>query len=177
MAKTAAKKKTTKKKAPAPKKPHGRPTKYSTSLLPKLAELMAKSAMIDKDMAAFIGISESTFHKWKIDHPDFAAALIKGKQDPDDKVEAALFQSAMGHHEDEFTQVKVPGPDGEDIIKHTTMTRRYIAPQVAAQIFWSKNRRPDRWKDKQEVSIDMDSDPLMKVAQQLADFRLENKND
>jgi hypothetical protein len=27
----------------------------------------------------------------------------------------------------------------------------HYAPDVTAQIFWLKNRRPDRWREKQEI--------------------------
>ena len=57
------------------------------------------------------------------------------------------------------------------------MTRKYIAPNVAAQIFWLKNRKPKQpdntgWADKQEIEIDMDNDPLIKFAEAMATFKL-----
>lgn len=32
--------------------------------------------------------------------------------------------------------------------------KKEVVPDTTAQIFWLKNRRPDRWKDKQEVAVD-----------------------
>lgn len=164
-----------KSKTKTKKKPTGRPSKYSSIYVPKLANLMARNGMIDKDMAKFLGVAESTFHKWKNDHPEFAEALTKGKEEPDDKVEAALFRNAIGFAEDEITQDRKPDPNnpGQEIVIRTHLNRRYIAPSVAAQIFWLKNRRPDRWKDKQDFNVEFESDPLAQFAEGLRAFRLD----
>ena len=29
----------------------------------------------------------------------------------------------------------------------------YIAPQVTAQIFWLKNRKPDQWREKNDLTL------------------------
>ncbi len=39
------------------------------------------------------------------------------------------------------------GPDG----KKVTVTVKEVIPDTTAQIFWLKNRRPDVWRDKQEI--------------------------
>ena len=31
------------------------------------------------------------------------------------------------------------------------MAVKHIPPDTTAQIFWLKNRRPDRWRDKQQI--------------------------
>lgn len=144
----------------------GRPSKYSKIFAPRLAEMLARAGMTDKEMAIYIGIAESTFHKWKIDHPEFMEAITKGKEEPDDKVEAAMFRTAIGYFEDEATQhSKIV--DGEKVITGQTITHRYFPGNVAAQIFWSKNRRPDRWKDRQEIGVDMQNDPVFILADAL----------
>ena len=184
-----AKKKASPKKKPAKKQPPknkaGRPTKYSAGLV-IAAKFMARTAMIDKDMAAEIGVSPSTFNKWKNDHPEFAEALRKGKQDPDDAMEAALYKSGMGSTFDEIVQDRktVPDPTEEepfrtkDIITNTHLVRRHVAPVVTAQIFWLKNRRPPSetqkgWSDRREIKIDMEDSPLAIFAEALQNnFRL-----
>jgi hypothetical protein len=41
----------------------------------------------------------------------------------------------------------VKDPDGET--RPETVTKKvYHKPDVTAQIFWLKNRRPDKWRDK-----------------------------
>ena len=42
------------------------------------------------------------------------------------------------------------------MVKKVVTTTKMVIPDVTAQIFWLKNRRPDRWRDKpQEVEADM----------------------
>ena len=144
------------KKKPAAK--GGRPAKYSARWTPIAAEFMANTGMIDKDMAEAFGISESTFHKWKKDHAEFKRALAKGKQGPDDKVEKALYERALGysHPEDKIMQY-----EGIPVIVPTT---KHYPPEVMACIYWLNNRRPDKWKQKQEILNTFDSS-----AKELAD--------
>ena len=145
-----------------------RPTKYSKNYVPVLAELMARCGMIDKDMAKYIGVAESTFHKWKIDHPEFAASLEKGKKVADDEVVAALKKSAIGYYVEEITQRR--DADGETI--GTTLSKRWVPGSTGSMCFWLKNRDPENWRDKQEIEIDMANDPLLKFAEAMAGFRL-----
>jgi len=159
-----------------PKKPKtkkgpgsGRPSKYSASYAPKIAEIMARHGMIDRDMAAFMGISESTFNKWKRDFPEFKKALDRGKAEIDDKVENALLQRALGyeHPEDVIMQYQ-----GEPVIVPTI---KHYPPDNVSCIFWLKNRRPDRWRDKQELEIDFENDPVTKLADAINNFKLSDE--
>ncbi len=166
------------KKKPA-KKPEtrGRPSKYSKGMV-LAAEMMARAGMIDKDMAAKIGVAKSTFDKWKLDHPEFAEALTIGKQEPDDAMEAALYKSGMGSTFDEIIQDRKTVPDPQDktktieVITKTHLVRRHVAPVVLAQIFWLKNRRPKTWRDRQEVAIDIADSPLAVFGQAMQNFHL-----
>lgn len=117
--------------------------------------------MTDKEMATFLGIAESTFHLWKTKYPEFVEALARGKKEPDDKVEAAMFHRAIGysHPEDVIMQYR-----GEPIIVPTT---KHYPPDTIAGIFWLKNRRPDRWKDRQEIGVDMENDPVFVISDAL----------
>jgi len=133
----------TKKKATT--KANGRPTRYRADFHPFAVEYMARTGLIDTQMAEAFGIAESTFHKWKQAHPLFAKAIAKGKEEPDALVEASLFQRANGYSHEEAHVMQYQGePVVVEAIKH-------YPPDVVACIFWLKNRRPDRWRDKQEV--------------------------
>jgi len=141
------------------KETRGRPSKYSAIYAPMVAEMLARSGMIDKQMAEYMSVSEWTINNWKNKHPEFAEAIKRGKDEPDDKVEASLLRSALGYTEDEVTAEK--DENGNIVKQH--LTRRYFAPNVTAQIFWLKNRRPERWRDRREIDHVVD-DPLEKFA-------------
>lgn len=49
-----------------------------------------------KDIASKIGIDTQTLYRWKIEYPDIAEALSRGKELIDYKVENALLRSALG---------------------------------------------------------------------------------
>lgn len=109
------------------------------------AEFMARIGMIDKDMAAKIGIHESTFHKWKKDYPEFAEALRRGKEEPNEKVISALYRRALGyaHPEDKIMHYM-----GEPVIVPTI---KHYPPDTSAIIFWLCNRLAEDWRQKNEV--------------------------
>lgn len=44
-------------------------------------------------------------------------------------------------------------PDG---VKHRE-TVKFIPPDVTAQIFWLKNRRPEIWREKQQIEVGEDA--------------------
>jgi len=122
----------------------GRKTRYNKTM-PIAAQFIARAGVIDKDIAKILGIAESTLHKWKQDHPEFAKAIKKGKEEPDDKVVSALYQRALGyeHAEDKIFQF-----EGMPVVVPTI---KHYAPSTTACIFWLKNRRPEEWRDVQEV--------------------------
>lgn len=82
-------------------------------------------------------------YEWKKAYAEIADALKKGKEVADIEVENALYKRALGYDFEE-TKVEVEA-NGKKKITNIT---RHIAPDVTAQIFWLKNRRPDKWRDK-----------------------------
>ena len=136
-------------KATVNKAPRGRPTKYSAVWVPKLGELMAESGMIDVGMAKRMGIAESTFHKWKKDHPEFCNALKKGKAGVNESLVSSLFRAAQGYFVDETTVYT--DADGE--ITSTVTTSKWVRADSTALIFSLTNRDPENWKRLKQVEV------------------------
>lgn len=119
----------------------------------------AREGLVEKQICQNIGISERTFSTWKERFPAITSALKKGKAPVDFKVENALLKSALGHKETIRKPIKVKiekqqvgkGKIVEERIEYVE-EEIYIPPQVTAQIFWLKNRKPERWKDKPQAS-------------------------
>lgn len=124
----------------------GRPQTYDPDRHPIWAEGLAKLGKIEDDIAAAMGIHVSTLRDWKKKFPEFSVALKIGKSEADTQVENSLFKRAMGYEYEETKTVN----DGERVEK----TIKQVAPDVTAQIFWLKNRKPEEWRDKvhQEVT-------------------------
>lgn len=126
-------------------KKRGRPTKYNSKYHDKWGSALARLGYIDSEIAKEFGISESTITTWKAKYKSFSGALKKGKEEPDDRVENALFNRAIGF---EKKAIKIFQYQGKIITKEYN---EYYPPEVGAMCFWLKNRRPDKWRDKHEV--------------------------
>lgn len=124
--------------------------KYETHVKPKLDLIAqwARDGAIERDIAKKLGVSESTFSGYKKEHPELMETLTVNKEVTDARVESALYKRAIGY---EYTETsKEVGPDGVKI----KTTVKQVAPDVTAQIYWLNNRRPDRWRNKQDISIE-----------------------
>ena len=125
----------------------GRPSKYNADFTPLLAETLASKGLTDKQISEKLGVSEVTLNAWKKEHPDFLKSLKKGKEAPDDLVESSLFKRAIGFDNDKAVKIFMPASATEPV--YAPYTER-VHPDVTACIFWLKNRRPDRWREKPE---------------------------
>jgi len=108
-------------------------------------EAWARDGLIDEQIAENAGITPSTLYEWKKKYPDISEALKKGKEVVDIQVENALLKRALGYSYKEVKKEETA--DGDKV----TVTVKEVVPDTTAQIFWLKNRRPDRWRDKQDI--------------------------
>ena len=136
--------------------------KYQQWLEPEgltLLEGWARDGLTDEQIAGNIGINTSTLYDWKNKFPKISEALKKGKEVVDIQVENALLKRALGYEFQE-TRVEKSDKDGTKIIQ----ILKHIPADTTAQIFWLKNRRPDKWRDKPEIPGDSD---MLKKAKEL----------
>lgn len=118
-------------------------SKYKPEFCEQVTKLCRLGA-IDTELADFFGINKWTLNDWKKRHPDFFAAMKKGKAESDALVGQRLFERAVGYSHPEE---KIFCNDG--VIVRAETVKQY-APDTTACIFWLKNRRPDLWRDRQE---------------------------
>lgn len=105
----------------------------------------ARDGLTDEQIATNIGITAKTLYDWKKKYSNICEALKRGKDVVDRQVENALLRRALGY---EYEEVKEKFEDGE--ITERTVTKKEVVPDVTAQIFWLKNRKPGDWRDKRE---------------------------
>ena len=118
----------------------GRPSKFNLTLSAKIALLYAKGKT-DKQVSKEIGIAERTLYYWKTKNPEFLQTLNSAKDIADDLVEQSLFNRALGYtHAEEKVFLYLGKPVKVKTFKH-------YPPDVLAQIFWLKNRRPNEWRE------------------------------
>jgi hypothetical protein len=102
----------------------------------------------DEDLAGFFGVVKRTILNWKKKHPDFRAALQKGKDQADAEVADRLYQRAMGyeHDDEEIKVVSTGGRKGSEVVR--VPVKKYYPPDPVSAIFWLKNRQRTKWRDK-----------------------------
>ena len=113
----------------------------------------ARDGLTDEQIAKNMGIGYSTLQAWKSKYQDIQDAIKKGKEIVDRMVENALFKRAIGYRYDEVTY-----EDGVEVKRVT----KEVVPDVGAQAFWLKNRKPEAWRDKQNIEISKPIDESLK---------------
>lgn len=107
----------------------------------------ARDGLTEQQIAKNMRIGERTLTDWKTRFPAISAALKRGKDVVDLEVENALLKRALGY---EYTETMVE--ESVDGVK-TRRTKKFIPPDVTAQIFWLKNRKAEVWREKQIVEV------------------------
>lgn len=121
-----------------------RPSKYKPEFVAQAAKLCALGAT-DIEIADFFEVDVRTLYRWKGEHEEFCQSLKAAKEVADERVERSLFSRANGYEHDEVDIRVLAG----EIVQ--TPIRKFYPPDTTAAIFWLKNRRPQEWRDKQEV--------------------------
>lgn len=124
----------------------GRGTKYEENYHPILVKYMSRCGLTDKEIAKELGVGIRTFYRWKKTYTELSHALKGSKDFVDALVEESLLKKAIGY-EIEETEVIASKDGGKTRIKRT---KKWIHDTTAA-IFWLKNRKPDRWRDVQNL--------------------------
>lgn len=114
----------------------------------------ARDGLSNEQIAHNMGITFQTLYKWQDKYSELREALKKGKEVVDREVENALLKRALGYEYDEVTQEPVTDKDtGITKMRVTKRVTKQIAPDVTAQIFWLKNRKPAEYRDKHDVEF------------------------
>lgn len=125
-----------------------------------LLEGWARDGLTDEQIAKNMGIKRQTLYEWKNKYPDISDTLKKGKEVVDREVENALFKRALGYDFTEVTEERIfDRATGEYKLTVTKSVKKRMAPDVAAIIFWLKNRKPVEWREKvTEIQIEASGD-------------------
>lgn len=129
-----------------PRGPGGRPSSYRSEFAEQ-ARKLCEAGFTDKQLADFFDVNVGTIYAWTAKHPKFLNALKAGKDPADERVERSLYHRAIGYT---FESEKIFQFQGEIV---RTKTVEHVAPDTTACIFWLKNRRKDRWRDKLEHGL------------------------
>jgi len=104
----------------------------------QVLERMAASGLTNTEMAVILGITQASFENILNSNPDIAEKIEIAKAEGDHKVVQSLYRRAVGYQTREVTQKE--GQPVKIVIKE-------VHPEVAACIFWLKNRDPHNWRE------------------------------
>lgn len=109
----------------------------------------ARDGLTTDQIAMKMGCHPATLYRWQNLHNEIYEALKRGKEVVDRQVEQSLLKSALGHEYEEVKTYIEETAGGKK--KRIEKTKKYIPPNSTAQIFWLKNRKPDEWREKQNI--------------------------
>ena len=111
----------------------------------------ARDGLTLEQIAGNCGCSTSTLREWNKKNPAISTALKTGREAADYQVENALYKRATGYEYDETTYARSER-DGD--MKAVRQIRKTALPDITAIIYWLKNRRPEKWRDKRDTDED-----------------------
>lgn len=120
-----------------------------------LIESMVSEGQTDKEIAEKLGISYSTFRRYKKENADLKAAIAQGKDKKNESVVQALYKNCIGYHFYEQVPTKVKkkilDDEGKVIAEEEDVkissVKKYRGPDLNAQKYWLNNRDKTKWKD------------------------------
>lgn len=117
-----------------------------------LLEGWARDGLTEEQIANNMGICVKTLYNWKKKSLLILQALKNGKEVVDYEVENALLKRALG-----YTITIEEEKLDKDGCVHKLKKDVHIPGDTIAQIFWLKNRKKDQWRDKVEVTQDIEN--------------------
>lgn len=100
--------------------------------------------------------------------PSISESLKKGKAPVDFAVENALYKRAIGYeYEEVITDIEELGNGKQK--KHIRKVKKHCPGDVLAMIYWLKNRKADKWRDK-PVTVE-DTTTIEKLDAMLAEVK------
>lgn len=124
----------------------GRPTLYKPEYA-TIATAMVKRGATIAEIAELFGVSNRTIHLWQQTHDDFMRAFMQLDEAYDARIERSLAERALGYT---YDAVKVFQYQGQPVI---VPYREHVPPDLTAIRLWLANRKPEQWKEKQEVEV------------------------
>lgn len=129
------------------KRPAHRPSGYKPEYA-HIAERMCLLGAKNEEIAAALNISRMTLDRWMDTQDGFRDAIKRGREGADAAIAFSFYHRAKGYSHE---SVKIfLNKQGEPVV--VPYIERF-PPDTVAGIFWLKNRRPDLWRDKQDIDM------------------------
>lgn len=142
-----------------------------------LIEGLARDGYTNQDIARRIGVEPSVLYNAKRERPEINAAINRGKQLVDYKVENALLKSALGYRTKEV-KVTTIMRYGKVVEEQKEVLEKDVAPNSISCQVWLYNRCPDKWKRNRDKLLEDEEEATIQVTVKRAtdDSEEENEN-
>ena len=136
--------------------------KYGLDTVRRLAE----EGLSDKEIPSRAHMTQAEFNSWKRRFRAFRDAIEIGRREADFSVTEALYKKAIGYNVSlnkthKLKRVDYDPDTGKKLREYeelaTGVDEDYIEPDLRAEIFWLKNRLPERWSERGALSCDDES--------------------
>ena len=147
----------------------GRKGRYESYVLPHLDEIREwYNTLSEKDIAKWLGVSVSTFEKYKREHPELADTLKDGRQELVSMLKQSLKKKAVGFV---YTETKrtIREMNGEEIVTIEEYTR-YSPPDTGAIHLLLKNL-DESWRNDDKATMDLKREKIELDKQKAEDER------
>lgn len=111
----------------------------------RISEWLA-GGMLEKTIAKNLGISVSSWEKYKVEHSELTEAIKKGNKTIVQKVEDALIRRALGYSYTETKTIVREDRDGNQTTNIETV-EKHLPPDVGAACFVLKNKDKEHWQN------------------------------
>ncbi len=134
-----------------PKRPVGRPrTPFDESYITIARELMAAGFTRER-LAIELGIGDDLLKDWEKRYPEFAGAIRAGAIIADSAMELSTYKRGQGYDTTEVHHEIIHDENNQPIRTVKREIKRHVPGDPRCQIFWLRNRRPDRWREGAET--------------------------
>lgn len=149
----------------------GQPTKYNPKIHIDWARGLSMQGFTMDEIADRMLVSRTTIYNWMREYEEFLDAIKTGKELPDVQAEQALFKKVIGFEYVEKKVIVTIDEKGNQKPARIENTTKIFMPDTTALIFWLKNRRPDRWRDKTDIELNVKNNDI----EQMTKDELESK--
>ena len=146
----------------------------------ELAErlVLLDAQLTDEKLSEFLGVTTSTFNKWKKEHPEFSESIARAKKPADGMIANALFRRALGYDYEETVPIKMKSAMGGDEIRMVKV-KKHLPGDVNAQSLWLRNRQSALWKANPEPAPDDDENkkPITGIRVTVQDYTAKSQDE
>lgn len=109
-------------------------------------ERWLSKGLLEKTIAKNLGVSGSSWEKYKVQHAELREAIKKGNRNIVREIEDALVRRALGYDYKETKVYRTKNKDGS-VSERQEVTTKHMAPDVGAACFLLKNKEKGEWSN------------------------------